>query len=111
VETLDLKCEVCGKPAVGVCNALGPMSAAFCGECLTTNRVTYGNLVGYLYTVEPKTLDDLAEWVHPTVKETLAFYGRTWEDFVKDCADAMRSYEAYCEAEQRGDNEDLPDTF
>lgn len=92
----ELKCAVCGKSAIGVCNALGPMSDAFCRECLVAGRVSYGNLVAYLYTGEPKKLEDLADWVHPTVTATLDFYGKTWEDFALDCTEANRGYDEYC---------------
>lgn len=96
----ELKCGVCGKPAVGVCNALGPMSDAFCRECLMSNRVSYGNLVAYLYTLCPQRLEDLADWVHPTVNATLDFYGKTWKDFVLDCNDANREYDEYCASQE-----------
>ena len=89
----NLKCEVCQKPAIGVCNALGPVSCAFCRECIEAHRFPYWNLVGYLGFPPPKAKEDLAEWVHPAIDATLAFYKKTWEEFVSDCQKANDKYE------------------
>lgn len=80
--------------ALGVCNALGPMSSAFCRECLVAGRVTYGNLVGYLCDSVGPTRENsgLAEWVFPTIDVTLLFYGKTWEQFAKDCAEIREQF-------------------
>lgn len=109
----ELKCEVCGKTAVGVCNGLGPMSSAFCQECLNAGRVTYGNLVGYLFATGSEELiqkESFAEWVHPVIDATLAFYGKTWEEFQQDCKKAWNDYEAYEEGRRLAEDQiDVPD--
>lgn len=93
---LELTCDVCDKPALGVCSALGPCSAAFCRECLEAHRVPYWNLVGYLGAGGPPpvgyviTKDDWSEWVHPFIDATLAFYKKTFDEFVKDISEPVQ---------------------
>lgn len=51
-------------------------------------RVPYWNLVGYLGFPPPEKKEDLAEWVHPYIDHTLAYYEKSWDQFVEDCKKA-----------------------
>jgi hypothetical protein len=90
----ELKCEVCGKPAVGVCSSIfGAISCAFCKECLQAGREPYGNLVGGLSGIE--SYKGLADWAKDAIKPTLEFYGKTEEDLFVDIKKNDDDFEEY----------------
>lgn len=78
----ELECEVCGRPAIGVCSSpLGPVSHAFCRECLRADRQPWHTLIGGLAGCDKHTV---ADWVWPYIKATCAHYNKTedelWEE-------------------------------
>lgn len=87
-----LTCDVCGEnEAVGVAaSSCGPVSFAYCQECLSAGREPYGALVAYVCGAQ--SMDDLAEWIHPVVKATLSAEGKTEEEFFADCKEAFDEY-------------------
>ena len=76
----DLTCEVCQKnPAKGVAaSTFGPISHAYCQECLEANREVYGTLVAGVLGVER---GEVAEWAKPFITATCAFHGKTEDAF------------------------------
>jgi hypothetical protein len=89
----DLKCEVCGKPAIGVCSSpLGAISHAFCKECLEKERQPWSTLIGGLYGCSK---DNVAEWILPHIKATCEFYNKTECEMWKEVAKLEEEYEDY----------------
>lgn len=88
-----IECNICNKTPAYVCNGMGPMSIAMCKECLALDIVPYWNMLAYLFTLEPRTIDDLSEWCHSTVNNTLKYYNKSFADFAIDCRNAMKNYE------------------
>lgn len=78
-----MTCEVCQKnPAKGVASsAFGPISHAYCQECLNSNREVYGTLVVGLAGVGR---DEVAEWAKPFIVATCALHGKTADEFWAD---------------------------
>lgn len=96
-EEPKLKCVVCGKPAVGVaCSSTGPVSFAYCAECLRANREPYGALVASVVGIE--SWDLVAEWYRPVVLSNLKAEGKTLEEFFADVEEAQRTITQAMEA-------------
>jgi hypothetical protein len=90
----DLKCEVCGQPALGVCSsAFGAISHAYCRECLTAGREVWSTLVGGLVGVGGP--DDVVEEVKPRIAATCAFYKKTEARLWQEIDQLMKDYDAY----------------
>lgn len=78
-----MTCEVCRKnPAKGVASSVfGPISHAYCQECLDANREVYGTLVCGLAGVGR---DEVAEWAKPFIVATCALHSKTADEFWAD---------------------------
>lgn len=106
-------CDVCGKPAKGVCSSgAGPISYAYCEECLITGREPYGAWIGGLMGCPSEGLlkrEDIRQDLLPSIDASLEFAGKTWDDLAADVDKAMKEYEEYCNANpmQPWDN-DIP---
>ena len=73
-------CDVCGKPAKGVCSSsMGAVSIALCQECLTKGLEPWWVLVG-----NALTYDELAEWAKPTYDAIMKYYNKTPEDLSRE---------------------------
>ncbi len=89
-------CDICNKPAKGVASSpLGPISNAYCQECLDARREPWGVLVAGLYGVNGS--EALIDWARPIVKATLAFYNKTEEQLWAEVKQFGDEYEAYLE--------------
>jgi hypothetical protein len=67
---------------------MGPISYAYCRECLSRGLEPYGGIIAYIadnieQDKHPK--ECLAEWAHATIERSLEAAGRTWEDLKEDC--------------------------
>ncbi len=97
-------CEVCGKSkAIGVASVPGvPYSAAYCKECLEANAHPYFILVAN--TACCGGFDKTCPEWQDMVRDTLAYLGKSAEQFEKDVAESMHdegvyfSQEAFLEA-------------
>lgn len=98
-----LKCEICGKEACGVASSsMGPISHAYCRECLQLGREVYGTMVGGLYGCLPHDNPTGAglkaavhEGLHETIEATLTFYTKTWDDLAADIRSLEEDYDRY----------------
>lgn len=87
-----LTCDVCRKPAVGsACSSTGPVTFAYCAECLRANREPYSALVASM--VGMKSLDQAAEWYRPIILSNLKAEGKTLEEFFGDTQRAREEQE------------------
>ena len=101
--TKDLKCEVCHEPAVGVCSSgMGPISHAFCKECLVENRVPWSTLVGGLYGCRK---GHVAEYAKAYIEGTCEFYDKTEDELWAEVEKLEEDYENHV----RGMQEAGPD--
>jgi hypothetical protein len=95
---VSLKCDVCGEPAVGsACSSTGPVSFAYCAECLRTNREPYSALIASMMGM--KSLDQIAEWYRPIVLSNLKAEGKTLDEFFADTKKAREDWEEQEERE------------
>lgn len=84
-KSIEHACEICGGPGALVCSSsLGPISHAYCPDCVTADREVWGTLVAGLWGCRKYSV---ADWVKPTIKATCEFYGKTgdqlWEEVEK----------------------------
>lgn len=93
-----LTCEVCNKnEAVGVASgACGPVSSAYCQDCLKKGAEPYGYLVGYI-SMAGTSREEIHESYYSIIKATCEVTGRTEEQFWKDCKRFVEDYDRYCE--------------
>jgi len=90
----DLKCEVCGEPALGVCcSSLGAISCAFCEECLVLERQPYEVLLGGLSGLDGP--EHVAEWVKSIIAATCEFYKKSENEMWDDVRQGDAEYEEY----------------
>ena len=98
IEEKPIMCEVCNeKESVGVCKALGPMSCAFCRECLIAGRYPWANAVGYAMGLTKETV---APGFMLTLHPTLVFFHKTEEEFWAAVAEADKEYLAYLKKQE-----------
>ena len=88
-------CEVCGKnaPVVVCASAFGPVSFAYCKECLTANLEPYQHMVDYVSMA--------GEWPHGIAKRyqgeiirMLEWHGKTEAEFAADVKAAQADFDA-----------------
>ena len=93
-------CDVCGKEAVGVASSVtGPVSFAYCKECLQEKREPYGALVS-MVSCCGNSLDDINDVYREIIIKNLKYYNKTVEEFnadVKKSNDEMMAYFATIE--------------
>ena len=95
MEKIDLKCEVCGNPAIGVCSStVGPISHAFCKECLVEGRQPWSTLLGGLFGCRK---DYIADWAIPIIEATCKFYKKTVDEFWEEMAQIEKEHKEYAE--------------
>lgn len=95
----DLNCVICGKKAAGVCSSqMGPVSHAYCSECLYFHREEWNTLIGGLFGLDK---DSTADWVKPIIIATCEFYNRTEEELWNAVDKATEDYEDYCSKSAR----------
>lgn len=89
----DLKCEICGNPAIGVgASTFGAISHAMCRECVEAGREPYSTLVGGSYGLRQDTVvEGYSDWI----KSTLEYYGKTEAQFWADVKKLEDQYDEY----------------
>lgn len=89
----ELTCEICHKPAIGVASSsLGPISHAYCRECVNAGREVWTTLIGGLMTLDPVRV---AERMRPIIEATCKFYNRTEEQLWDEVKKLETDYEAH----------------
>lgn len=84
ISRLDLVCDVCGKPArIVAASAYGPISYAFCDDCLEKGLEPYKGVVAYI-ACAGHFPDDINEEYRADVRRMLPLWGKTEEEFIKD---------------------------
>lgn len=78
----DLKCEVCGaSPAAVCCSSMGPMSCAYCLDCLGSGAEPYGVLVAGIACIG---INNLHPDMDPIIDASLKIAGKTRQDLERD---------------------------
>lgn len=96
--TSELKCEVCQKPAIGVCSSvMGAITHGFCRECLTANRQPWTTLVGGLIGC---ARDHVADWTRPYIEATCEFYGKTEDELWEEVERVSKEYDEHMRRER-----------
>lgn len=90
----DRLCESCNEnKSIGVANALGPVSTAFCESCAKGGIFPWWNVVGYLGMAGPGLF-------HPEYEEilqaNLKFHGKTREEFESEGEQLLDAYQKRC---------------
>lgn len=79
----DLKCDVCGQPAIEVvASSLGPISFAKCEKCLKEGLEPYWIVVGTFAMIGG--IDYATDWLREIVDRTIEFNSVTMEKFLED---------------------------
>jgi hypothetical protein len=90
MKTKTPKCEICQKPALGVCSSrMGAISHAYCEECIKAQREPWTTLVGGLFGV---SRDDCADWVRPVIEATCKFYEKTEDELWNEVKKLEKEY-------------------
>lgn len=81
------QCDCCGEERdVGVaCSPLGPVSFAYCRDCLKAGAEPYGMLVG---VAAGAGVDEYGPWFEALLARNLAHYGKTRAEFDADVLEA-----------------------
>ncbi len=96
-----MKCDVCGKDGeVFVASSMyGPISFAYCKECLANEREPYDAIVGYI-ACAGHFPDDINEVYREDVYRQLKLHGVSEVQFIKDVNDCIEEYwKGYYEGE------------
>lgn len=90
----DGKCEVCGAETevIVLASSLGPVSHAYCADCISKGLEPYGTLVAYYSDSNAAAIFDFAKNNKDVLRD---IYHKSNMDFIKDCSDAARSYKEY----------------
>ena len=109
------KCDVCGKEAeiFVVCSSCGPISFAYCQECLNAGREPYDALVGMGLPSDCMSTTYRQQILLPS----LSFFGKTLAEFDEDAMKMDKEYYEWlqhqdeavaleAEMEQTGENYD-----
>ena len=80
-----MKCEVCNKETevFVASSAYGPISFAYCKECLINGLEPYGAIVDYI-ACAGSFPDDISEEYQKDVRRQLKLQGVSEEQFIKD---------------------------
>jgi hypothetical protein len=88
-----LNCEICDKEAKGVgASMLGPISHAYCTECLVEEREVWSTLIAGLFELNNQTI---ADFMKPIIKATCKFYNKTEDEMWKEVEEAEQAYYDY----------------
>lgn len=80
-----MRCDVCGKDreTFVAASAYGPISFAYCKECLENRREPYGAMVAYI-SCAGRFPGDINEMYQEDVYRQLKLHGVSEEQFIKD---------------------------
>lgn len=89
------KCAVCGNETkVAVCaSSCGPISVAYCKDCLSRGLEPYDLLVTEYSFLLRKEAREFAERNEKIFKE---FYKKTTKEFIDDCEEKQMQFEEMC---------------
>jgi hypothetical protein len=88
----DLTCDICQKPAIGVCaSSMGAISHAYCEECHRLGREPWTTLVGGLFGCRKDTIIDEVKSV---IEVTCKFYNKTEDDLWTEVQILEKEFEA-----------------
>jgi hypothetical protein len=83
------KCQVCDKnDAIGVaCGACGPISIAYCRECLQIGAEPFDILAAYLGCAGITSFDSVQDAYRPIIEATCKVAGKSLDEFWAACAE------------------------
>lgn len=86
-------CEVCGKnaPVVVCASAFGPVSFAYCKECLTANMEPYQHMVDYV-SMAGNWPHDIAERYRGEILRIAEGHGKSEAEFAADVKAARAAF-------------------
>ena len=86
-----MKCDVCGKEGeVFVASSVyGPISFAYCEECLISGREPYDTMVAYIACARHFP-EDINVMYQEDVRKQLKLHGVSEEQFIKDVDDCIK---------------------
>ena len=77
----DLKCDVCGEPAIGVASSCMPISFAYCRKCLQEGAEPIF-VFAYHYDEVSDDGGNLADWFTQNVKSYMDGHYISWGEYV-----------------------------
>lgn len=87
-------CDVCGSGSIGVAaSPLGPISHAYCMDCITSNREPLSTLIGALIGTIEDGRFAVHDWIRPYIEETLDHYDKTEAWLLAEVARSTAEYE------------------
>ena len=91
-----MKCDVCGKEGevFVAASGYGPISFAYCAECLANGREPYDAIVGYI-ACAGHFPEDINEMYREDVYRQLKLHGVSEERFIKDVDESIKEEEEY----------------
>ena len=89
-------CGVCGATGLVVvcCSSLGPVSHAYCYDCLNNGLEPYGTMVGCVSGCGD-SIDDVREDVQEIIKRSLGKFGKSVNEFNEDVTQANKAMEEF----------------
>lgn len=102
-----MKCDACGKEreTFVAASAYGPISFAYCAECLASGREPYGAIVAYI-SCAGHFPNDINAFYQEDVRRQLKLHGVSEEQFIKDVDESIEEEEKYWrELEKENNNE------
>ena len=109
------RCEVCGKKTDVVVGAstMGAVSFAYCKDCLEAGAEPYGAMVSYI-ACAGRFPDDIHESYREIVRSTLAYLGKSEEQFIAAVDSEIREmdelYALYANAQEEVENNGFGDS-
>ena len=90
-------CDVCGKhrSAAVACSGYGPISFAYCKDCLEKELEPYWVVVAYISCVGHFP-QDINEVYQKDVRRMLPLWGKTEAEFIRDVEAAIQEEEERC---------------
>ena len=100
-----MKCDVCGKEreTFVAASAYGPISFAYCEECLANGLEPYSAIVTYI-SHAGHFPDDINEFYQKDVRRQLILHGVSEEQFIKDVDESIEEEQKYWQSFQKENN-------
>lgn len=91
------KCDVCGKEdaVVVLSSNYGPVSFAYCKDCLSNGLEPYGAVVAYI-SCAGHFPEEINEAYVKDVRKILKSLNIEEKQFIEDCEKAEKAYGFYC---------------
>lgn len=103
-----MKCDVCGKEGeVFVASSMyGPISFAYCVECVANEREPYDAIVGYI-ACAGHFPNDINEVYREDVYRQLKLHGVSEEQFIRDVDMSIEEEEKYWQEFMKENNNEI----